>query len=67
VTGTLRTPVERTFAMKRSYGYTRVRYRSLVNNPLQLQLLALALNLRRALMLTARGRNPPRLWPRRPS
>jgi Transposase DDE domain len=39
-----RAPVERTFALlKRWYGYRRVRYRSLVRNALQLQLLALAL------------------------
>jgi IS5 family transposase len=49
----LRRPIERTFAvLKRWYGYGRVRYRSLVKNALQLQLLALALNLRRALVLT---------------
>jgi transposase, IS5 family len=49
----LRAPVERVFAiMKRHYGYARVRYRSLVKNALQLQLLALAMNLRRALALT---------------
>jgi transposase, IS5 family len=48
----LRAPVERTFGvLKRWYGYRRVRYRSLVRNALQLQLLALALNLRRALAL----------------
>ena len=52
--GKLRAPVERTFAiLKRWYSYRRVRYRSLVRNTLQLQLLALALNLRRALALTA--------------
>jgi hypothetical protein len=34
------------------YCYGRVRYRSLVNNPLQLQLLTVGLNLRRALVLT---------------
>ncbi len=52
--GTLRRPVERTFGvLKRWYGYGRVRYRSLVKNTLQLQLLALALNLRRALVVTA--------------
>src|SRR5918996_1111458 len=51
--GKLRAPVERTFAiMKRWYGYRRVRYRSLLRNALQLQLLAIALNLRRALVLT---------------
>jgi IS5 family transposase len=42
----LRAPVERTFAiLKRWYGYRRVRYRSLVKNALQLQLLAVAMNL----------------------
>jgi IS5 family transposase len=51
--GRIRAPVERAFAiLKRWYGYRRVRYRSLVRNGLQLQLLALAMNLRRALMLT---------------
>ena len=51
--GAIRAPVERTFALlKRWYGYRRVRYRSLVKNALQLQLLAVALNLRRALVLT---------------
>jgi transposase, IS5 family len=50
--GAIRAPVERTFAiLKRHYGYTRVRYRRLVRNALQLQLLALAMNLRRALVL----------------
>jgi transposase, IS5 family len=49
----LRAPVERSFAiLKRWYGYRRVRYRSLIRNALQLQLLAVALNLRRALALT---------------
>jgi IS5 family transposase len=52
--GKIRAPVERTFAtLKRWYGYRRVRYRSLLRNALQLQLLAIALNLRRALVLTA--------------
>ena len=51
--GVIRAPVERTFAiLKRWYGYRRVRYRSLVKNALQLQLLACAMNLRRALVLT---------------
>ena len=51
--GAIRAPVERTFAiLKRWYSYRRVRYRSLIKNALQLQLLALALNLRRALVLT---------------
>jgi IS5 family transposase len=54
VIGVIRAPVERTFALlKRWYGYARVRYRSLLKNALQLQLLAVALNLRRALVLTA--------------
>jgi transposase, IS5 family len=52
VIGRICAPVERTFALlKRWYGYRRVRYRSLVRNALQLQLLACALNLRRALVL----------------
>jgi IS5 family transposase len=52
--GRIRAPVERTFAtLKRWYGYRRVRYRSLARNGLQLQLLACAMNLRRALVLTA--------------
>jgi IS5 family transposase len=52
--GKLRAPVERSFAiLKRWCGYRRVRYRSLLRNALQLQLLALALNLRRALVLTS--------------
>ena len=38
--------------MKRWYGYGRVRYRSLVKNTLQLQLLAMAMNLRRAQVLS---------------
>jgi transposase, IS5 family len=50
----LRRPIERSFGvLKRWYGYRRVRYRSLLRNALQLQLLAVALNLRRALALTA--------------
>jgi IS5 family transposase len=48
----VRAQVERTFAiLKQWYGYTRVRYRSLVRNSLQLQLLCLAMNLRRACVL----------------
>jgi hypothetical protein len=47
----LRAPMERTFAiLKRWYGYGWVRCRSVVRNGLQL--LALALNLRRTLALT---------------
>jgi transposase, IS5 family len=50
----VRAPIERSFAvMKRWYGYRRVRYRALVRNALQLQLLVCAINLRRALALTA--------------
>jgi IS5 family transposase len=52
--GQIRAAVERSFAtLKHWYGYRRVRYRSLARNGLQLQLLALAVNLRRALVLTA--------------
>jgi IS5 family transposase len=48
----LRAPVERTFAAwKRWYGYRRVRYRSLARNAVQLGLLAIATNMRRALVL----------------
>jgi IS5 family transposase len=51
--GAIRRPIERTFGvLKRWYGYDRVRYRSLARNALQLQLLCVALNLRRALVLT---------------
>jgi len=47
-----RSSVERTFGlMKRWYGYSRVRYRSLQRNALQLQLLCMAINLRRAVKL----------------
>ena len=46
--------VERSFAwMKRWYGYRRVRYRGLLRNGLQLHLMCIALNLRRALALRA--------------
>lgn len=38
--------------MKRVYGYGRARYRSLLRNGVQLQLLCMALNLRRTLVLT---------------
>lgn len=49
----IRSQVERTFAvMKQWYGYRRVRYRSLVRNSLQLQLLCTAINLRRAMVLS---------------
>jgi len=48
----IRCAVERVFArMKQWYGYRRVRYRGLARNNLQLQLLCIALNLRRAFKL----------------
>ena len=48
----IRAGVETVFALwKRSYGYRRVRYFGLVRNATQLTLLALASNLRRALVL----------------
>ena len=47
-----RANVERTFGlMKRWYGYSRVRYRTLARNAVQLQLLAMAINLKRAVKL----------------
>jgi IS5 family transposase len=50
----VRYQVERVFAvLKQWYGYNRVRYRSLVRNSLQLQLLCAAMNLRRALVIAA--------------
>jgi IS5 family transposase len=50
----VRCQVERVFAlMKRGYHYRRVRYRGLVRNRTQLALLCIAINLRRALILSA--------------
>lgn len=50
----IRRHVERVFGtLKRSYGYTRVRYYSLAANSTQLLLLVIAFNLRRAEVLTA--------------
>jgi IS5 family transposase len=50
----IRSAVERSFAaMKQWYGYRRVRYRGLARNTLQLQLMCIAINLRRALVLGA--------------
>ncbi len=50
----LRAQVERVFAvMKRGYHYQRVRYRGLVRNQTQVALLCIAINLRRALNLSA--------------
>ena len=37
--------------MKQWYGYRRVRYRGLARNALQLHLMCIAINLRRALVL----------------
>lgn len=49
----IRAAVERTFGtMKRSYGYERVRYRGLTRNQSHLFLLCIAVNLRRADVLT---------------
>ena len=51
--GPIRAAVERTFGtLKRSYGYRRVRYRSLAANLLQLRFLCIAFNLRKADALT---------------
>lgn len=48
----IRATVEHLFGvMKRSYGYRRVRYRSLERNALQFELLCIAINLRRAAVL----------------
>ena len=50
----IRCNVERVFGlMKRTYGYRQVRYRGLVRNQLQLHLLCMAINLRRAETLLA--------------
>jgi IS5 family transposase len=50
----VRYQVERVFAvLKQWYGYSRVRYRSLPRNSLQLQLLCMAINLRRTLVLAS--------------
>lgn len=51
--GPIRKPIERVFGtLKRSYGYVRVRYYRLHRNAVQLCLLAVAFNLRRAVVLT---------------
>ncbi len=50
----IRAGIEHVFAtLKRCYGYCRVRYFRLDRNALQLELLCLALNLRRAAVITA--------------
>lgn len=52
----IRAGVERPFGvLKRSYGFRRVRYWSLARNAVHLHLLAVALNLRRALALRLRS------------
>ena len=52
--GPVRAAVERTFGtLKRTYGYRRVRYRSLAANTLQLRFLCIAFNLRKAEALLA--------------
>lgn len=52
--GPIRKHIERVFGtLKRSYGYTRVRYYSLAANTTQLLLMAIAFNLRKADALTA--------------
>lgn len=49
----IRANVERVFGpLKRSYGYRRVRYRGLERNRSHLHLLCIAINLRRAEVLT---------------
>ena len=50
--GSVRSAVERAFAtMKRWYGMGRVRYRLLARNACHLQLVAMAMNMKRALVL----------------
>jgi IS5 family transposase len=50
----LRASVEKLFGtMKRSYGYDRMRYRGLARNASHLQLLCIAMNMRRAEVLTS--------------
>ena len=51
-TGSARSAVERAFAtMKRWYGMGRVRYLGLARNACHLQLVAMAMNMQRALVL----------------
>jgi len=55
----IRRPVETVFAvLKRRYGFRRTRYFGLIRNQLQLTLLAIGFNLRRALVLQRRARSP---------
>ena len=49
----IRASVEHLFGtMKRGYGYRQVRYFTLARNALQLELMCIAINLRRAAVLT---------------
>ena len=65
-TGSVRSAVERAFAtMKRWYGMGRVRYLGLARNACHLQFVAMAMNMKRALVLMrvpdpAAGKTPPR-------
>jgi transposase, IS5 family len=55
----VRCAVETVFAvLKRVYGFRRTRYVGIIRNQLQLTLLAICFNLRRALVLSAKARNP---------
>ena len=55
----IRCTVETVFAvLKRVYGFRRTRYVGLTCNQLQLTLLAICFNLRRALVLSRQARNP---------
>lgn len=57
----IRCRVETVFAvLKRVYRYRRTRYVGLLRNQLQLTLLAICFNLRRALVLTSQSRTPSR-------
>jgi transposase, IS5 family len=64
-TGSVRSAVERAFAtMKRWYGMGRVRYLGLARNACHLQFVAMAMNMKRALVLMrvpdpAAGKTPP--------
>jgi IS5 family transposase len=57
--GPIRRRVETIFAvLKRIYGFRRTRYVKLVSNQLQLTMLAICFNLRRALVLATHARSP---------
>ncbi len=60
----MRFAVETVFAVfKRGYGFRRTRYFDLISNQLQLMLLAICFNLRRALVLLTHARTPPAVCP----